>query len=303
MNTELMEGSRIEVDADCTEDGPAGFYRELRRDLRRDCGDICNTTVPAHAFIGSDYASGLLRGLSKPVDCAALWASPRELEAQVDWPPPRSPPCPMALDFVEHLGAARREWVITWERGLEARANTAGQVWTAELIDDLVADIASGGRGGKSSYGREAVEDNLEACAFVGITGRRVLVVGSEWPWLEALLLHAGAAHVVTLEYRPITSLHPQVTTAAVWYSPRAERRATRAHTPLTCFGAMACCVGSVRVLGLPRALTIVLACPFFRQVTAVTFNDMRQQVLSGKAEAFDAVSGRPMITGPLWSV
>ena len=40
-----------------------------------------------------------------------------------------------------------------------------------------------------------------------------MLVIGSEVPWVEALCLLAGAAHVFTLEYMPIISEHPQIST------------------------------------------------------------------------------------------
>jgi len=139
----------------------------------------------------------------------------------------------MIQDFVQHMGTELRDWFIYWERSLEGRANTAGQVWSEELIDGLVHNI-SNGMSSPNSYGRQAIDDNIEAAEFMGIKGKRVLVVGSEWPWLEASLLVAGADHVVTLEYRPIRSLHPKV--------------------------------------------------------TAISFTDMREKVLSGNMEAFDAV-------------
>ena len=40
-----------------------------------------------------------------------------------------------------------------------------------------------------------------------------MLVVGSETPWVESLLLSLGTRHVTTLEYNKIKSTHPQVTT------------------------------------------------------------------------------------------
>ena len=43
------------------------------------------------------------------------------------------------------------------------------------------------------------------------INGKRVLVVGSFKPWVEALLLAIGAKHITTLEYNKIQSSHPQV--------------------------------------------------------------------------------------------
>eukprot|EP00613_Pedinella_sp_CCMP2098_P022206 CAMPEP_0171694318 /NCGR_PEP_ID=MMETSP0991-20121206/7151_1 /TAXON_ID=483369 /ORGANISM="non described non described, Strain CCMP2098" /LENGTH=233 /DNA_ID=CAMNT_0012282891 /DNA_START=277 /DNA_END=976 /DNA_ORIENTATION=+ len=200
-STELMEGSRLEVGAeDCTED-PSGFYSELRRDLRRQCGDICNTTVPLNTFVGKVVRIWTSKRTFEARRLRVSLGKSAELEGQVGWPPPRLPPCPMIQDFVQHMGTELRDWFIYWERSLEGRANTAGQVWSEELIDGLVHNI-SNGMSSPNSYGRQAIDDNIEAAEFMGIKGKRVLVVGSEWPWLEASLLVAGADHVVTLEYR-----------------------------------------------------------------------------------------------------
>lgn len=46
-----------------------------------------------------------------------------------------------------------------------------------------------------------------------GVRNGRVLVIGSEIPWVEACVLAAGASTVVTLEYGNIQSRHPQVDT------------------------------------------------------------------------------------------
>ena len=43
------------------------------------------------------------------------------------------------------------------------------------------------------------------------VNGKRVLVVGSETPWVEAIILAVGAKHVTTMEYNKIISAHPQV--------------------------------------------------------------------------------------------
>ena len=45
------------------------------------------------------------------------------------------------------------------------------------------------------------------------ILGSRVLVIGSEKPWLEAICLLLGAKEVVTLEYGKIVSSHPKIKT------------------------------------------------------------------------------------------
>ena len=43
------------------------------------------------------------------------------------------------------------------------------------------------------------------------VVGKNVLVVGSESPWVEAIVLAVGAKHATTMEYNKITSTHPQV--------------------------------------------------------------------------------------------
>ncbi len=45
------------------------------------------------------------------------------------------------------------------------------------------------------------------------LPGKRVLVLGSQTPWMEALLLEAGAARITTVDYVQIHSLHPLIET------------------------------------------------------------------------------------------
>ena len=43
------------------------------------------------------------------------------------------------------------------------------------------------------------------------VVGKNALVIGSNSPWVEAILLAVGAKHVTTLEYNRIISTHPKV--------------------------------------------------------------------------------------------
>ena len=43
------------------------------------------------------------------------------------------------------------------------------------------------------------------------IIGKRALIVGSETPWVESILLALGAKHITTMEYNSVKSTHPQV--------------------------------------------------------------------------------------------
>ena len=47
---------------------------------------------------------------------------------------------------------------------------------------------------------------------YLKVNGGHVLVIGSQLPWIEALLLEKGANHVTTLDYATIQNHHPNLT-------------------------------------------------------------------------------------------
>ena len=56
-------------------------------------------------------------------------------------------------------------------------------------------------------YGKHAV-DRIQFALdnHMGVVkGKHFLVIGSERPWIEALLLLAGASHVTSLDYQVLT--------------------------------------------------------------------------------------------------
>ena len=85
-------------------------------------------------------------------------------------------------------------------------------VWTSELVNQMVDQAKQGILSG--NYGVISTNALLDALDHSsGIQGGRVLVIGSENPWVEACVLAKGALSVTTLEYGSINSTHPQVTT------------------------------------------------------------------------------------------
>eukprot|EP00092_Neocalanus_flemingeri_P054318 GFUD01063962.1.p1 GENE.GFUD01063962.1~~GFUD01063962.1.p1 ORF type:complete len:207 (+),score=23.97 GFUD01063962.1:57-623(+) len=50
-----------------------------------------------------------------------------------------------------------------------------------------------------------------EAASFVNVEGKTILVIGTQTPWLEAVLLDRGAGKIVTLEYGHYISQHPRL--------------------------------------------------------------------------------------------
>ena len=45
------------------------------------------------------------------------------------------------------------------------------------------------------------------------VKDNHVLVIGSQRPWLEAIIMKAGAKHITTLDYVPIKCDVPMITT------------------------------------------------------------------------------------------
>ena len=83
--------------------------------------------------------------------------------------------------------------------------------WSKSMIEEQMQQSRSGTLGG--SYGVDPTNEVRQKLQQLPIENARVLVIGSERPWLEAILLSLGAAHVVTLEYSTIESQHPQIST------------------------------------------------------------------------------------------
>ena len=88
--------------------------------------------------------------------------------------------------------------------------------WTKKSFDQKIEAVKSkdwNGVGG--AYGgvdTRVLHDTIDLYKD-RVVGKRVLVIGSETPWVESILLALGAEHVTTLEYNGIVSTHPQVST------------------------------------------------------------------------------------------
>ncbi len=109
----------------------------------------------------------------------------------------------MKLDYEYYDDATveegRRQWIETWDETLFDR-------YTAALKDGRLL----------GSYGKPVVDEiaDLLRSEHMNVTGKHVLVIGSQSPWIEVILLEAGqAARITTLEYADINSEHPRVDT------------------------------------------------------------------------------------------
>lgn len=172
--------------------------------LLRGCGDLCKLGA------GTFSPSLFFEKRAVSVNCSAIFGSDvfiqrghGELEA------PSAIPAELISEF-------------TMEGKVEIKSKYSNQIylakdaktsrWSSELVDEKVALAALGKLEG--NYG--TTETNYLRRALrraPGISGGRVLVIGSENPWVEACVLEAGASSVVTLEYGKIYSEHARITT------------------------------------------------------------------------------------------
>ena len=86
--------------------------------------------------------------------------------------------------------------------------------WSKDSIDERVkAAHAKNWAKIGGTYGAGETKILFETISLYKdkVIGKRALVIGSVFPWIEAILLAIGAKHVTTLEYNQIASTHPQV--------------------------------------------------------------------------------------------
>ena len=87
-------------------------------------------------------------------------------------------------------------------------------IWTLQLVEDMRRRVRD--RPPAFNYDNTPLYSFFDARKEL-VVGKRGLVIGSENPWLEAMLLEFGASHVTTLEFGEIESQHPQIST----YTPQ----------------------------------------------------------------------------------
>jgi hypothetical protein len=87
--------------------------------------------------------------------------------------------------------------------------------WTTETLEPFLQKIRQNFNSSRpiANYGKQPNDFSEDLAHYLDFQNKTVLVIGTEKPWLEALLLFLGAAHVTTLEYGKIHSEHPQITT------------------------------------------------------------------------------------------
>jgi hypothetical protein len=181
------------------------LFQRLDR-IRAFCGQLCENAknreewmkhsvkVPG-ANVRLTLAPDLPRQCSTLIQNVDIDAS----DTSVPYPPPDE-----LLEFYTMGGEApvklAKRYVNVY-LGAKASINK----WTPEVVEQAIE---------KATYGVGGVQYLKGKLQELQIGNRKnVLVIGSERPWVEAILLSLGVPRVTTLEYGTIESTHPQITT------------------------------------------------------------------------------------------
>jgi len=187
------------------------LYDRMDR-IRLHCGDLCsmNDSTTIQKFRSSNSSSEINFHISVPnVDCHSILSMEEIDEGDMTFP--EHPPVKL-VSFYSIQGdiPIHQREILKYEY-LGAQEEL---VWTRAVINEQIQQAKE--RTLEGSYGAAIanhVQDQLLSIKEKLIHSTNILVIGSEYPWVEAILLSLGVPHVTTLEYRPIRSEHENLST------------------------------------------------------------------------------------------
>lgn len=207
------EGEAINIPNNSKEHGFEALLKDeifprLER-IRKICGPLCDVDsmekLAAITIVGNKT---LLPHVRARVNCQAIMAS-EDIDASENSVPY---PLPDQLHYLYSLNGAVEVSHLKRFSNIYLGKNALENHWDEEKIETIIMELKNGKHGG--SYGFHQTNQVLHHLNATGkIHGSRVLVIGSERPWLEAICLLLGAKEVVTLEYGKIVSTHPKIKT------------------------------------------------------------------------------------------
>lgn len=185
------------------------LYQRLDN-LRHKCGHLCaisKTEDLERYAITNPNPTGNFMSLQVHIHCPDILQM-EEMDAgdsTLPYPPPE--------ELLPHysLGGAISVATVKKFNNIYLGGDAKTAVWTKEYIDDQITKLKTYTQDETYKGAGRCMLQKLEK--WVDLKGKSVLVIGSERPWLEVIILSLGAAKVTTLEYGKIESHHPQVST------------------------------------------------------------------------------------------
>merc|ERR1719422_1756429 len=169
--------------------------------IQKRCGNLCNTNKPVQRgdFMGTVKA---------PIDCKNHFKLMDDISTAF------SPIIPPKLDdlpneirslYTYNNRLPTSTWYID-ERSIGNERNEA-KVFTLDMMEESFWGPIRNGSDVGWYPGCGKLLD--EAADVINIEGKNVLVIGTQWPWAEAILLTKNPKKIVTLEYGQFVSEHP----------------------------------------------------------------------------------------------
>jgi hypothetical protein len=172
---------------------------------------VCNTTIKG---VPGKY----FEAIEKEIDCDALFASEdMDASSEFDTPPAKMPKWLMddytyqnrvksSYGMISHVRRWNTFQVATAENYYDdSDGNGHTLIWSRDFIQFHLDKLTDGTLQG--SYGRhELLNIQRHLKEHMKIRGKHVLVIGSQNPWLESLLISLGVGKITTLEYMEIKS-------------------------------------------------------------------------------------------------
>jgi hypothetical protein len=181
---------------------PASSGQERSRELENLCGPLCDVRE------GRKHDSLYFQERTVDTRCAALFDDLFFSTAtEKDTPAPRNIP-----DYLSDAYTFEGKIPVRALYYDEKRLNLANSwaVWPHALVEDWVKAAQNGSLPG--AYGVKESDLLLSVLSKTPqIHQGKILVIGSNRPWVEAILLAAGANSVSTVEYGQKTSEHPKL--------------------------------------------------------------------------------------------
>jgi hypothetical protein len=172
-------------------------------------------------FFGPDSKKVFERSEKKSISpwalthCTSTMKALFEQKPASQWPPP----CPLSDTpedlrdrFQQHGLPHKRSWCFA-----QRYEGTHILNWSTAYIDGYCHEISAGGSGTYERYDVEELQHALDSLildqetGISGVNGTTALVMGTEYPWVECLLLNEGVKLVWTFEYATINVQHPRM--------------------------------------------------------------------------------------------
>lgn len=177
-------------------------------DVQKACeeaGEVCKVN-----FCGK--RGPFFRNIEKKVNCKKLWQNDKlDPFGKQDHPPNWAALAPGVRDMMSYGGHVHVAGPHKIKNNKYYGATALVTSWTTELLDDFITksdDMTLKGQYGV--YHTILMREMLDTYAPAR---RTALVVGSETPWVESILLAIGFEHVTTLEYGKIVCNDPRIST------------------------------------------------------------------------------------------